>query len=62
MMPKSNGAIARKQRQEAAQKRLGEGSPTPEKQLEILDSRLGKGRGAKKERARLKALIVENEK
>lgn len=32
---------------------------TPEQQLQILDERLGKGLGAKKERAKLNSIIAQ---
>lgn len=63
-MPKSNvrrGAKERKRRQDSAAAREGAGSPAPAAQLTLLDERLGKGMGAKKERARLAALMT-NEK
>jgi hypothetical protein len=47
------GRKNREKRREAAQQRQGAGSPAPERQLEILDARLGKGVGAAKERERL---------
>lgn len=60
MMSRTNvrtGAVARQKRQERAKERAAGGSPEPAAQLALLDSRLGKDRGAKKERDKLKALI-----
>ena len=53
-----NGQAARERRKlnaEARQRQRDE--MTPEEQIKVLDERLGVGKGAKKERARLAALI-----
>jgi hypothetical protein len=48
-------------RKEEAQKRQdARNHRTPEQQLALLDSRLGAGQGARKERARLAALIEKS--
>jgi hypothetical protein len=48
-------------RREEAQKRQdARDHRTPEQQLALLDSRLGAGQGARKERARLAALIEQS--
>jgi len=50
------------QRREAAQKRLEKRQQrSPQEQLQLLDARLGKGKGAQKERARLMKLLTTKE-
>jgi hypothetical protein len=54
-MPGKDSAVRR--REEAKERQRQRDGRTPEEQLAILDMRLGVGKGAKKERARLAALI-----
>jgi hypothetical protein len=57
----ANGRLSLEQRRQDAEQRLElRASRTPEAQLERLDSLLGVGRGARKERARLHALVVHS--
>ena len=52
--------IRRKERQSSAKERKQRREKrSPQEQLALLDRRLGKGVGARKERARLKKLIKE---
>lgn len=56
------GRVHREKRQAAALARIGAGSPEPQRQLELLDARLGVGVGATKERARLTAQLTPRKK
>ena len=56
------GRVYREKRQAAANARIGAGSPEPQRQLELLDARLGVGVGAIKERARLAAQLNPKKK
>ncbi len=57
-MPRNNGRLAREYRRKGAKQRDEDRAQrTPQQQLALLDERLGKGIGAKKERARLQRLI-----
>ena len=54
------GRVAREERREAATKlREARAQRSHQEQLDILDAKLGKGVGAKKERSRLARLIEE---
>jgi hypothetical protein len=44
-------------REEAEKRQSARDARSPEQQLALLDSKLGDGKGAKKERARLQAII-----
>ena len=48
--------------QEAVERELQRKSRTPKEQLSLLDKRLGKNQGAKKERDRLNSLIEKKDK
>lgn len=49
-------------REEAEKRQEARNARTPEQQLALLDSRLGVGKGARKERERLHAVIEERRK
>jgi hypothetical protein len=49
-------------REDAAKRQEARNARTPEQQLALLDSRLGAGKGARKERERLQAMIEEAKK
>lgn len=54
----ANGRVAREQRQVDAQRRSrAYNLLTPEQRIQHLDAMLGKGKGAKRQRARLAALV-----
>ncbi len=54
-MGKNNGKTRREKRRQAAEERKAERDKlSPKEQLKLLDERLGKGQGAKKERKRLR--------
>lgn len=58
LMKTRKGAAAQdKRREEARARQLQRDELTPEEQIARLDARLGAGKGAKKERERLAALI-----
>ena len=52
-------ARRRQRREQATERQSARGKRTPVEQVEILDSRLGVNRGAKKERNQLRAEIVK---
>jgi hypothetical protein len=51
------GYLKEIRQQEAQERAEVRASRSPEEQLAVLDKRLGKGKGAQRERARLQALI-----
>lgn len=59
-MTHNNAAAQREQKRKDAEARQRQRDElTPEEQIAVLDERLGVGKGAKKERARLAKLIEE---
>lgn len=50
-----------RKRTEAQQRQEGRDTLSPEEQIEVLNRRLGKGRGARKERARLDRMVEERD-
>ena len=62
-MPINRGRVRREQLREQAPKLAEQrAARSPKQQLQLLDQRLGKDVGAKKERAKLLALIQGGEK
>lgn len=57
MKTRKGAAAQDKRREEARARQLQRDELTPEEQIARLDARLGAGKGAKKERERLAALI-----
>ena len=57
--PRRNKVKLAVRRKTATERQTLRNGRTPQQQLEALDKRLGKGKGAKRERARLEKLIAE---